>query len=149
MGRRLKLAEMFLAGMIEVLRMHTQYFRDLNEKGKEIARQMDLLIEQGNDAVGSESYRSARTALRNKMEIEAAKKLVKARIEKAYGSRGDGASGYAGEELRRKAARDGDGWMMEGKSHCGGRTPGGWMRGGLCWDVRSMWRGRFGLAFEI
>jgi len=95
MGRRLKLAEMSLAAVVEVLSMRAQYFRDINDQGMEMARQMAFLVEQGHDAVFSESYRSARTTLTSKMEVEAAKQLAKARIERASGTRGSGPSGAA------------------------------------------------------
>lgn len=86
MGRQLKLAEMSMKAALEVLSMRAQYFRDITEQGVEIARQMAFLVEQGHDAVFSESYRSARDALTSKMEVEAAKQLAKARLEKARGA---------------------------------------------------------------
>ena len=46
---------------------------------------MSFLVEQGYDAVFSESHRSAREALTTKIEIETAKQIAKARVERAAG----------------------------------------------------------------
>ena len=78
--RRLALAEDGVKATLKMLYMRDQYFRDINEQGVEIAIQMCFLVEEGHDAVFSESYRSARTVLTSKMEIEAAKMLAKARL---------------------------------------------------------------------
>lgn len=43
--------------------MRAQYFRDITKHGIEEALQMAFLVEQGNDAVHSESYRTVREAL--------------------------------------------------------------------------------------
>lgn len=82
-GRRLALAEESFKAALEVLSMRAQYFHDITEHGIEEARQMAFLVEQGHDAVHSSSYRSAREALTTKLEVEAAKQLAKARLEKA------------------------------------------------------------------
>ena len=81
--RKLALAKEAFKAVLEVTSMRAQYFRDLTEQRVEIARQLSFLVEQGHDAVFSESYRSARTALTAKMETEAAKMLAKARRERA------------------------------------------------------------------
>lgn len=73
--------------------MRVQYVSDINDHGMEMARQMSFLVEQGHDAMFSESYRSARTSFTRKMEVEEAKRLAKDRIEKASGHRGGGRSG--------------------------------------------------------
>lgn len=82
-GRHLAMAEEFLQASLEVLSMRAQYFRDITENGIEEARQMAFLVEQGNDAVHSASYKTARSALNGKLEVEAAKQLAKARLERA------------------------------------------------------------------
>ena len=71
-GRQLKLAQKSLKAYLEVLSMRAQYFRDITDQGVETARQMSFLVEQGHDAVFSESHRSAREALTTKIEIETA-----------------------------------------------------------------------------
>ena len=59
---------------------------------------MAFLVEQGHDAMFSDSYKSAREALTSKLEIQAAKMISKARLEKNTGmknagpSAGDGSS---------------------------------------------------------
>ena len=63
MARKLALAETSMRAGLEVLSMRAQYFRDITEQGVEAARQMSFLVEQGHDAVFSQSYRSAREAL--------------------------------------------------------------------------------------
>lgn len=106
LGRRLSLAQQSFKAALEVLSMRAQYFRDVTDQGVEIARQMSFLVEQGHDPVFSESYRTAREALSSKLEIEAAKQLAKARLERAGsraqsgGGRGPsgGASGAADDE---------------------------------------------------
>ena len=65
--------------------MRAQYFRDITEQGVETARQMSFLVEQGHDAVFAESHRSAREAITTKIEIEMAKQIAKARVERAAG----------------------------------------------------------------
>lgn len=87
-GRLLALAEDAFKATLEVLSMRAQYFRDITEQGMDTARQMSFLVEQGHDAVFSNSYRTAREALNTKLEVEAAKQLAKARIEKAKKGRG-------------------------------------------------------------
>lgn len=82
---------------LELISMHAQYFRDVTGQGVEIARQMSFLVEKEHDAVSSESYRSARTALTYKMEIEAAKMVATARLGRAS-SKGGNSSGAAAEE---------------------------------------------------
>lgn len=77
--------------------MRAQYFRDLVHQGVDIARQMSILVEQGQDAVFSESHRAAREALTSKMEVEAAKQLAKARLSRA-GKKGKGGASAAQEE---------------------------------------------------
>lgn len=99
--RRLDLAEESLKPALEVLLMRAQYFRDITEHGLEEARQMAFLVEQDNDAVYLESYRTAREALTSKLELEAAKKFAKTCLEKATGNnshkgkKGGGAKGGA------------------------------------------------------
>ena len=66
--RKLAIDEDYFKGVLEVVSMRDQYIRDITEQGVEIARQMSSLVEQGNDAVFSKSYRSARDALTSKME---------------------------------------------------------------------------------
>lgn len=97
-GRMLALAEDAFKASLEVLSMRAQYFRDITEQGMETARQMSFLVEQGHDAVFSESYRSAREALASKMEVEAAKQLAKARIDRAAKKGKGGAGGAAQDE---------------------------------------------------
>lgn len=77
--------------------MRAQYFRDITENGIEEARHMAFLVEQGNDAVHSPTYRTAREALTGKLEVEAAKQLAKARLERATSKKKKkgGASGAA------------------------------------------------------
>ena len=59
---------------------------------------MAFLVEQGHDAVFSDSYKSAREARTTKLEMQAAKMIAKARLEKTTGmknagpSAGDGSS---------------------------------------------------------
>ena len=65
--------------------MLAQYFRDITDQCVERARQMSFFVEEGHDAVFSESHRSAREALTTKIEIEKAKKIAKARVERAAG----------------------------------------------------------------
>ena len=88
--RKLAMAEDASNGMIEVVSMRAQYFRDITEQGVESARQMSFFVEKGNDAVFSKSYRSARDALTSMMETEAAKRLTKARLERASTRHGGG-----------------------------------------------------------
>lgn len=59
---------------------------------------MSFLVEQGHNAVFSESYRSARAALMSKMETEAAKQMAKSGIERSSTVRGGGPSGAADDE---------------------------------------------------
>ena len=75
--------------------MGAQYFREITEQRVEAARQMSFLVEQGHDAVFSQSYRSAREALTNKLEDGASKMLAKARLAKATGNKNTGPP-YAG-----------------------------------------------------
>lgn len=96
MARKLALAERALKAALEVLSMRAQYFREITEQGVEAARQMSFLVEQGHDAVFSESYRSARQALTSKLEIEAAKMLAKARLAKATGGKSTGTGSTTG-----------------------------------------------------
>lgn len=99
MGRRLRMAEDSVKAVVEVLLMRAQYFRDITEQGIEEARQMSFLVEQGHDAVFSESHRSARQALTSKLEVEAAKALAKRRLERARGgSKKDGVDGATDSE---------------------------------------------------
>lgn len=100
--RRLALAEKALKAALEILLMRAQYFRDITDHGIDEARQMAFLVEQGHDAVHSESYRTARESLSTKLEYEAAKQLAKNRLEKANnpirkGRKGGGAQGSAAE----------------------------------------------------
>lgn len=85
LGRRLVLSEMALKAALEVLSMRAQYFRDVTEHGVDEARQTAFLVEQGNDAVHSESYRSAREVLTARLETETAKQLAKSRLERGRG----------------------------------------------------------------
>lgn len=96
--RRLALAESSFKAALEVLSMRAQYFRDITENGLEQARQMAFLVEQGHDAVHSESYRSAREALTSKIEVEAAKQLAKARLGQSGGKKKGSAQGAAESE---------------------------------------------------
>lgn len=96
--RRLALAESSFKAALEVLSMRAQYFRDITENGIEQARQMAFLVEQGHDAVHSESYRSAREALTSKIEVEAAKQLAKARLGQSGGKKKGSAQGAAESE---------------------------------------------------
>lgn len=98
LARRLALAEKAFKAALEVISMRAQYFRDVVENGVEEARQMAYLVEQGHDAVHSESYRTAREALTSKIELEAAKQLAKARISKAGGKKKGGGQGAADSE---------------------------------------------------
>lgn len=95
LGRRLTLAQQSFAAALEVLSMRAQYFRDITEQGVEAARQMSFLVEQGHDAVFSESYRTAREALTTRLETETAKQLAKTRMEKVAGNKGTGGSSGA------------------------------------------------------
>ncbi|PXF42119.1 hypothetical protein BWQ96_08151 [Gracilariopsis chorda] len=98
--RLLALVETSLKAYLELLLMRAQYFRDITEHGMEEAKQMAFLVEQGHDAVHSESYRTAREALSTKLEFEAATQLPKNRLEKANktaqkGKKGGSAKGSA------------------------------------------------------
>ena len=95
LARKLALAGKVVKAASEVMSMRVQYFREITEQGVEAARQISFLVEQVHDAVFSESHRSAREALTNKLEVEAAKMLAKARLEKATGNKNNG-SPYAG-----------------------------------------------------
>ena len=57
--------------------MRAQYFCDIVEHGITEARQMAFLVDQQHHAVHSETYRSVRTALSTKLEVEAAMQLAK------------------------------------------------------------------------
>lgn len=57
MARKLALAEKSIRAALEVLSMRAQYFRYITDRGVEAARQMDFLVEQGHDAVFSDSYK--------------------------------------------------------------------------------------------
>ena len=81
LARRLSLAEKSLKAALEVLSRRAQYFRDITDHGFKEAGQIAFLVEQGHDAVHSESYRAAREALTSNLEIEAAKQLAKSRLE--------------------------------------------------------------------
>lgn len=96
-ARRLVMSEQFLQAGLEVLSMRAQYFRDITENGIEEARQMAFLVEQGNDAVHSETYKTAREALTGKLEVEAAKQLAKARLERASKKKKKGGASGAAE----------------------------------------------------
>ena len=77
------LAERALKAVREVLCMRAQYFKDITGHGMEMARQISFLVRQGSDAVFSDAHRSAKDPLTAKIETEAAKTLVKARLEAA------------------------------------------------------------------
>lgn len=95
---RLGLAEKSLRTALEVLSMRAQYFRDITEQGVEAGRQLAYLVEQGHEAVFSESHRTARVALTSELEIEAAKQLAKARLESEGGRTQTGGQGSAHDE---------------------------------------------------
>lgn len=82
-SRHLALAEQILTASLGVLSKRAQYFGDITENGMEDARQMAFLVEQGSDAVQFSTYKTAREALTGKLEIEAAKQIAKARLERA------------------------------------------------------------------
>lgn len=65
-----------------------QYFSNISEKGVEMDSQMDFLVEKGHYAVFSEYHCEAWKDLKSNLEVEAAKKLPKARIEMASGIKG-------------------------------------------------------------
>ena len=96
MAHQLALAEQFLQASLEVLSMRAQYFHDVCEKGMEEARQMAFLVEQGSDAVHSNTYKAAREALKTKLETAAAKQLAKSRLDRANKKKSRG-KGNAGE----------------------------------------------------
>lgn len=85
MGRKLRLAKTAMKASLEVISMRAQYFRDITEQGVEAERQMAFLVEHGHDSVFSESYRTGREALTTKLvvEVEAAKRSAKERLERA------------------------------------------------------------------
>lgn len=83
MVQRLALAENDFKAAMEVLYMRAQYFHYITDHGIEEARQMAFLVEQGNDVVHSNSYRTARESPSPKLETETAKQLAKARLERA------------------------------------------------------------------
>lgn len=98
-GRKLRLAQMSMKVALEVLSMRAQYITDIKEQGVVLARQMAFLVEQGHDAVFSESYHSVIEALTVKMEFEAAKGLSNAHLEKTRGRIQGGAPyGSAGSQ---------------------------------------------------
>lgn len=63
MGRRLGLEEKSFKAAIKVASRRSQYFRDIIDQGVEVARQISFLVEQGHDAVLSESRTAARVKL--------------------------------------------------------------------------------------
>lgn len=63
--------------------MRAQYLRYIKEQVTDIARLMSFLVEQGQDAVLSESHRTSIEALTSKMEVEVSKQLSKALLAKA------------------------------------------------------------------
>ena len=81
--RKLALTEEAFKAVLEITSMRAPYFTEITEQVVEIARKMSFHVKQGHDAVFSESYRSARTALIAKMETVAAKMLAKSRVERA------------------------------------------------------------------
>lgn len=80
-GRCLELAKMSFNAAIKNLAMRAQYFRDIFELGTDETKQMAFLVEQGNDAVHSEAYKSTREALTGWIEVEAAIQLAKSRLK--------------------------------------------------------------------
>lgn len=44
-GRKLKLAEMYIKAVVEELSMRAQYYHEITEQGVEAARQMTFLVE--------------------------------------------------------------------------------------------------------
>lgn len=88
--RNLAIAEDAFKGVLEIVSMWTQCFRDITEPGVEIARQMPFLVSKGHDAVFLKSYSSAHDAPTAKMETEAAKMLAKARLERTSTRHGGG-----------------------------------------------------------
>lgn len=81
--RNLALAKQFLITSVEVLSMRAQYFCDITENGIQEARQMAFLVKQGSASIHSNRNRTARESLTGNLEIEAAKQLERARLERA------------------------------------------------------------------
>lgn len=59
LGRRMALAGNSFKAALEIFSMRAQYFHDITEHGIEGARQMAFIVEQGNDAINSASYKTA------------------------------------------------------------------------------------------
>lgn len=91
LARRLALADRASKAALEVVSMSAKFFRDITENGVEKARQIAYLVEQGHDAVHSESYRTARKALTGRSRSRQQSSLLKPAFKK--------------REARRKAAR--------------------------------------------
>ena len=76
---------------LEILSMRGQYFKDIVERGTEMARQQAFLVEQTHDAVHSEAHRTLPEAFFSRLEIEAAKELARVMLsQKAYKDKGQG-----------------------------------------------------------
>lgn len=76
----LALSETALKATCEMLTTWSQHFKDITKHGVEMARKMLFVVEQGIDAVLSDTHRSSTNILTAKIEIEAAKSLEIARL---------------------------------------------------------------------
>lgn len=63
--------------------MQSNFFRVITENRIEEAREMALLVEQGNDPVHANTNRSVREVLTGKLEKKAATQLAKSHLEGA------------------------------------------------------------------
>jgi hypothetical protein len=106
MARLLVLADKSFAAAREVLAMRAQYFHDIVQYGVEAARQMSFLVEQSHDAVHSDSHRSVRESLNQRLETEAAKMLAKTHLERVVGSGTSGSRSGSGGSADCAAAED-------------------------------------------
>ena len=88
-----------------------------------MARQMSVLVEQSWDAVFSESYRTARDVLTQKLEFEAAKQHAKMRLESANiaGKKSFRSGNLAAEEERLTVNLVDECGSHVGGGHLGGR----------------------------
>ena len=82
---RLSYAMKALAGCREVLAMPADYFKDIVEMGYATARSYAAMAEQSADITFSETHRSIRDAVANRIELEAAKQLAKLFVEGSAG----------------------------------------------------------------
>lgn len=86
---------------------------------------MAFLVEQGSEAVQSNTYRAAREALTGNLEMEAAKQLAKARLERATKKKkGRGGVGSAADSELWPRGRLKEPCRRSGEGLCGSRRLG-------------------------